>query len=60
MADAHEVISATLEEIDQEYMAYQALHHRYHRSDDEVAKMIHKRLVDLCRRLLKEIPKGSE
>lgn len=60
MADAHEVISAMLEEIDKEYMAHQALHHRYHRSDDEVDKTIHKCLVDLCRRLLKEIPKGSE
>lgn len=60
MADVHEVISAVLGELDQEFATYQALHQKYHRREDEVAKLIHRRLVDLCKRLLKEIPKGSQ
>ena len=57
MADVHAVVSAVLEELDQEYASYQALHQRYHRREDEVAKLIHGRLVDLCKRLLREMTK---
>lgn len=60
MADPCGVISAVLEELDRDYAAYQGLHRKYHRADDEVAKLIHKQLVDLCKRLLKEMSKGSE
>lgn len=55
MADAHETISSVLEELDSEYAEYQELHCRYHNREDEVAKTVHKRLVELCKRLLREI-----
>jgi len=58
MAEASDVISLVLEEMDREYTIYQTLYHKYHQGDDEIAKLIHKRLVDLCKRLLKEIIKG--
>jgi len=60
MADAVSVISSVLEEMDKEYATYQELYRKYHRTDDEVAKLIHRHLVDLCRRLLKDIPRSSE
>jgi hypothetical protein len=60
MADAMEAVSSVLEELDREYATYQELHREYHRADDEVAKLIHRHLVDLCRRILKELSKGHE
>jgi len=57
MADAHGVISSVLEELDTEYTEYQELHCRYHIREDDVAKIVHKRLVELCKRLLREIPR---
>ena len=60
MVDARDAVSSILEELDREYATYQDLHRRYHKNDDEVAKLIHRHLADLCRRILKEISKGSE
>lgn len=60
MADAREVVSSIMEDLDREYAAYQDLHRKYHKGEDEAAKLIHRHLVDLCKRILKEIPKGSE
>jgi hypothetical protein len=60
MADAHGIISSVLEELDREHSVYQALHNKYHRCEDETAKHVHRRLVELCKRLLRMIPKGPE
>jgi uncharacterized protein (DUF1810 family) len=57
MVDARAVISSALEELDAEYAAYQGLHCRYHSCEDEVAKTVHKRLVELCKRLLRDMAK---
>ena len=59
MADIHDMVSSILEELDCEYSTYQNLHRRYHKEDDELAKIVHRRLVDLCKRILKEAPKES-
>jgi hypothetical protein len=60
MAEVSDIVSVILDEMDREYTTYQTLYHKYHQGDDEIAKLIHKRLVDLCKRLLKEISKGKE
>lgn len=59
MADAHSIISAVLEELDREHAVYQALYNQYHDCEDETAKHVHRRLVELCKRFLRMIPKGS-
>jgi len=60
MADAREAITSILEELDRDYAIYQDMHRRYHRNEDEVAKLVHRHMVDLCKRILKELVKGDE
>jgi hypothetical protein len=57
MADGREVVSSILEELDKDYATYQDLHRRFHRAEDETAKLIHRHLIDLCKRILKDILK---
>ena len=54
MSDIKTVIAAVLDELDKEQSEYQALYRKYRRSEDEAAKHIHRRLVELCKKILRE------
>jgi ABC-type metal ion transport system substrate-binding protein len=60
MVDVRDIIHSIQAELDKEYATYQFQHRKYHKDDDEVAKMVHYYQTSLCRRILKEISKGSE
>lgn len=58
MRTPEEIVSSILKEIDKDYITYKSLYYDYHRCDDEVAKLIHEKLVNLCKRLLYEFSNG--
>jgi hypothetical protein len=55
IVDAKEIILLNLKRIDEEFSIYQTLYRKYHRCEDEVAKLIHRHLVELCKQLIKQI-----
>ena len=55
MSDHEAVIGAILRELDKELAEHQILYRKFHWRDDDLARHIHKRLVELCRRILKEL-----
>jgi hypothetical protein len=53
------VISRVINELDAEQAAYQDAYRRYNGREDMQAKHTHQLLLDLCRRLQKELSKAG-
>jgi len=50
-----EVIAEVLQELDAQYATYQALHEKFRGHEDINAKHVYSTLVDLCKKIRKEI-----
>jgi hypothetical protein len=50
-----DVISSILLELDSEHALYQKLHGKFHGTEDSTAKYIHSLLIELCKRIRREI-----
>jgi hypothetical protein len=51
----NDVISEVLKKLDDDYAKYQDAHVFYHNSQDEQAKLIYNRLIQMCKNIRKEI-----
>lgn len=50
-----EVIADIIHDLDAQHATYQTLHRKYHGGEDQHAKHNHQILIELCKRIRKEI-----